>query len=184
MNEWNRAKTFWILEVLKIQPKRRTFDSFGEEYELFIKHVKQLQRLNYYCRSESCQNNNFCTNDEFYFENDENNNLTLTLHEKIKCRICKTNENMFKSLDKSTCWLFIQNLVRFNNKPLTIYDLPNEICIETKTFKLLMCTFNVGLHFKSIFKVKDEYHLFDDLVDHISSFISNHQVSSCVYYLT
>ena len=74
MNEWNWAKTFWILEVLKIQPKRRTFDTFGEEYELFIKHVKQLQRLNYYCRSESCQNNNFYTNDEFYFENDENNN--------------------------------------------------------------------------------------------------------------
>ena len=54
---------------------------------------------------------------------------------------------MLKSLEKSTPWLFIQNLVKFNNKPLTIYDLPDKIRIEKNTFKLLMCTFNVGLRF-------------------------------------
>ena len=183
-NEWNRAKTLWILEILKITPKRRTFDTFGEEFDCFIKHIKELQCLNYYCRSEHCNDNIFYTNDEFYFENDENNNLTLSFDEKTECRICKTHEHVFKSLGKSTPWLFIQNLVKFNNKPLTIYDLPNEIRIEKNTFKLLMCTFNVGLHFKSIFKIKDEYYLFDDLIDGLSSDINNHQVSSCFYYLT
>ena len=52
---------------------------------------------------------------------------------------------------------------------MTIYDLPNESRIEKNTFKLRMCTFNVGLHFKSILKIKDEYYLFDDLIDGLSS---------------
>ena len=65
-NEWNKAKTIWILNVLKLEPKRRCFSTFGDEFDFYIKHVKELQLLNYTCSNRSCRNS-VHTNDELYF---------------------------------------------------------------------------------------------------------------------
>ena len=65
-NEWNKAKTIRILNVLKLEPKRRCFSTFGDEFDFYIKHVKELQLLNYTCSNRSCRNS-VHTNDELYF---------------------------------------------------------------------------------------------------------------------
>ena len=36
----DKANTIWIL---KLEPKRRCFSRFGDEFDFFIKHVKELQ---------------------------------------------------------------------------------------------------------------------------------------------
>ena len=38
-NEWNLAKTIWILDVIKLKPQRRRFSTFGDEHEFFISFV-------------------------------------------------------------------------------------------------------------------------------------------------
>ena len=98
-NEWNVAKTFWILNILKLDPKRRCFSTYGEEFDLFIKHVKELQRIDYQCLNPLCKCIYF-TNDELYFEYDENNNLNFTLNQFIECSKCK-NSNVKKVFQRT-----------------------------------------------------------------------------------
>jgi len=178
-NEWNRAKTLWILEILKITPKRRTFDTFGEEFDCFIKHIKELQCLNYYCRSEHCNDNIFYTNDEFYFENDENNNLTLSFDEKTECRICKTHEHVFKSLGKSTPWLFIQT----NKSTIYVQELPKVVKLGVKNYQFLCSTILLSNHFRGIFYLNNEYLLIDDLNStKILKKIPKLKIVTCFYF--
>ena len=67
IDDWNRAKTIWILNVLKMQPIRRVFDTFGEEYNYFIKHVSENQLLNYICSADECNNKCYYKIGELYF---------------------------------------------------------------------------------------------------------------------
>ena len=152
-NEWVSAKSIWILDVLELVPSRDRFSTFGSS---FFKYVKEIELINYFC--ESC-NIIFYTNDEIYFEFDENMNLRLALNEVGICCFC----NCDKSVIKKFCrWLFIQNLKR-NQQILTAYDLPSEIYFDGHHYLFFMCTYLVGAHFKSIIKLKKRFHGFDDL---------------------
>ena len=42
-----------------------------------------------------------------------------------------------------------------------------------------MCTFSVGFHFKSIWKLLNELFIFDDMYDDLNKNICKHVVSSC-----
>jgi hypothetical protein len=181
-NEWDSAKSIWILDVLELIPKRCRFSTFGEEFDFFIKYVKEIQLINYFCKS--C-NIIFYTNDEIYFEFDENMNLTFSLNEVRNCCFCNCDKNVIKKFHHTPCWLFIQNLIRTNQQKLTAYDLPSEIFFDDHKYLFFMCTYLVGAHFKSIIKIQERFYGFDDLNPTIlDDFIPKHNVSSCFYYLS
>jgi hypothetical protein len=114
-NEWNKAKSVWILQVLELTPKRRKFNTFGEEYDFFIKHMKALQLINYICSNESC-NCTFYSNDELYFDTDENMNVELNINVKKVCLFCNCDKYIKKAFKKKPCWLLITNLVKSYKK--------------------------------------------------------------------
>ena len=39
-NEWNRAKSIWILKVLELEPSRNKICTYGQEFDFFIRYVK------------------------------------------------------------------------------------------------------------------------------------------------
>lgn len=53
---WDRAKSIWVLEICKLQPKpRRTFDYVNSEYENFIRYINRLQEYQLYCENSDCE---------------------------------------------------------------------------------------------------------------------------------
>ena len=179
-NEWNRAKSIWVLQVLKLLPTRRKFSTFGEEFEFFISSVKALQLIKYSCTS--CKSLAY-SSDELYFDFDENMNVRLSSDERRVCLDCQSDANINKSFEKIPCWLFIQSLITSYKKNITLYDLPNDTFIDSQKYKLFMCTYLVGTHFKSIIKINDRFYAFDDLKVGLDEIVPKHIVSSCIYYI-
>ncbi len=122
------------------------------------------------------------TNDALYFEFDDNNNMIFT-YDVYQCRNCKSSKKVKKTFENRPYWLFFQNLIKNNSEQLTIYDLPSELLLDSKRYILLMSTFSVGVNFKSIFKLLNEFFIFDDMYDDLNKNICKHVVSSCLYYL-
>ena len=181
IKNWNKAKSIWILEILKLEPKRRIFSTFGDEDTFFISHIKTMQRLNHYCKT--CDEV-FYTNDEIYIHAGINNNIIFNFNEIRKCNICGCEQNVDKLFEETPCWLFIQNLIRnMKRKRIMFYDLPPQLIINEKKYLLLMCTYLKGHHFKSIFTHDDHIYFFDDLKEGLTENMEKHEVSSCIYYL-
>ena len=153
----DKANTIWIL---KLEPKRRCFSRFGDEFDFFIKHVKELQ-LALLVRIEVAVI--VCTQTF-----DDNNNMIFT-YDVYQCRNCKSSKNVKKTFENRPYWLFIQNLIKNNSEQLTIfYDLPSELLLNSKKYILLMCNFSVDAHFKSIFKLLNELFIFDDIYEDLN----------------
>ena len=155
--EWNRAKSIWILEILKLEPTRRKFSTFGEEFNFFIKQFNKIQLINY-----ECCNNIFYSNDQLYFEYDELNNLVLSSNIERKCVKCD-KACFSKKFSKTPLWIIIQNLIKSNQQKLIVYDLPTEITIDNSKYCLLISTYLVHSHFKSIFLINDCFYGYDDM---------------------
>jgi len=88
IKNWNKAKSIWILEILKLEPKRRVFSTFGDEDTFFISHIKTMQRLNHYCKT--CGEVFY----EIYIHADINNNIIFNFNEIRKCNICGCEQNV------------------------------------------------------------------------------------------
>ena len=100
------------------------------------------------------------------------------------CLFCNSDQYVKKSFSKKPCWLLIQNLVRSYKKKLTTYDLPSHLILDNYKYILLMTTYNVGAHFKSIVNLNDCFYGFDDMKNGLEETIQKHFVSSCFYYLS
>ena len=110
--KWNRAKSIWILEVLKLEPTRRKFCTFGDEFTSIIQHLNKLQLINFEC----CQKI-FYHNDQLYFQYDEADKLVLSIHIERPCESCGS-VNVTKTFSKSPLWLIIQNLITTYQKTI------------------------------------------------------------------
>ncbi len=181
INNWNEAKSIWILEILKLEPKRRVFSTFGEEYNFFISYIKEFQRLNYYCKA--CDEV-FYKNDEMYFQYNVNSNVSFNFCEERVCTVCCSEESVLKLFEETPCWLFIQNLIsKIKHKKIMFFDLPSKIVLNEKKYNLLLCTYLTGAHFKSILSYNEQLYSFDDLKEGLEKRIDKHEVSSCLYYI-
>jgi hypothetical protein len=101
--------------VLELTPKRRKFDTFGEEFDFLIQHIKALQVIYYICLYKSC-NCTFYSNDELYFDTDQKMNVELNINEKKVCLFCNNEKYVKKAFQKKPFWLLIQNLVKTYEK--------------------------------------------------------------------
>ena len=53
-NEWDKAKTIWVLIVCRMKPNDELcFSLFNTEFEAFIKHFIDYQAVQFYC--ENCK---------------------------------------------------------------------------------------------------------------------------------
>jgi hypothetical protein len=138
-----------------------------------------LQLINYEC----CQNI-FYHNDQLYFEYDEENNLVLSIDKERPCESCG-NVNVTKKFSNTPLWLIIQNLITtYQQKKLKVFDLPTEIVIDGVKFRLLMCTYLIASHFRSIFSINNRFYGYDDMKTELDSNIIKHVVSSCLYCIS
>ena len=69
-------------------------------------------------------------------------------------------------------------------KKLTVFDLPTEIVIDGVKFRLLMCTYLIGSHFRSILSINNRFYGYDDIQTELDSKIIKHVVTSCLYYIS
>ena len=157
-SEWNKAKTIWILQVNKLSPLRRTFNTFGSEYEFFINHVRQLQRYRYFCAN--C-NQYFYENFDLEVSKDLNNNIVYSYEILKDCKYCKTKDNVKIVFEYPLFWFYLQVDLK-NKQSISIFDFPLQKELNVKKYKLLYGTFysnNTKEHFQSVFFLKNEYFL-------------------------
>ena len=111
-----------------------------------------------------------------YFEYDEAYKIVLSIDIERPCESCGSL-NVTKTFSKSPLWLIIQNLITtYQKRKLTVYDLPTEITINGTKFSLLMCTYLIGSHFRSIFFINDCFYGYDDMETKGIFFIHKHVV--------
>jgi hypothetical protein len=184
LNDWNRAKSIWILDVLHLKPTRRTFSTFGEEFIYFIKYFKDIQNVKYLCikNKEKC----VMSNDEFYYYFDENQNVNISLFDTITCPECKSICSLKLEFEKIPPWLFVGTLYKDKDSEITFNEILPSFKINEKEYKFLFYTININNdHFKSVFKIHNDFFLVDDLNSiKLEKTIPNHKISSCFYYLS
>jgi len=185
-NQWNMAKSIWVVDILKISPTRRTFDCFGSEYDQFIRHVKFLQEFEMHCADKNCPlfKVKEYSNDEIYVRRDDNDNIVYL--EDRTCQICKKCLSLvFKR--NSPPWLILQLALTKTSDFVCFDELPQTININELNYSIL-CTTIVSKttlnHFSAIFQIENKSFLVDSLNSAISENIPNtHEVSVCFYYL-
>jgi hypothetical protein len=184
-NDWNKAKSIWIIDVLNLIPQRKIFSTFGQEFDFFIKHLRNLQTLYYSCSKHESEHV-FQPINEFYYKFDENKNLKLNIFDNEICHLCKEKSQIKMSFKDSPCpWLIIDTLYRNGDSKIYMTDISKLIQINELEFKLLCCSINFkNVHFKSVFNLEEMFIVVDDLnPKSIEMDLPNNKISVCFYYL-
>jgi hypothetical protein len=172
-DEWNRAKTIWILTNNIIRSSSDwTFSTFGTEFNFFVKFIISTQEHKITCNNFNCKNaTQSFSNKELQFIK-KNNYCNLNV-----CDLCNIH------LMNNPFCLFIECL-KTNSDTIEIIDLPPVLIIDNKRFQLLCFTFFKDNHFRSIFYINKSFYLIDDLKNIVYNKIScKPDISYCVYYL-
>ena len=180
-NNWNRAKSIWVFEIMKCR-KTKYVSTYGSEYEKFITYYKNLQLYSLNLECSLCCNYNLKSRKmmDIIFQKDiENNNILY--HERPEV-FTSCNKNFIKSIvfNDVPFFLFIQC---YNN--VYLLDLPKIVKIGCIDFKLLCASFynKKEKHFKSFFEINDIIYLIDDLKKFEKIVYSTEEISTALYYL-
>ena len=209
--EWNRAKTVWLLAIANLQETEDfTFSAFGDQHNIYSRHVDfkleenylilnkfylgifyrlffskrhlaEFQRISYSC--DICDTNRILHKSDFFFRK-IGDQCYLT---SIFCSVCETQFKL--SFDAEPFYLIVDSLVGPSGETLGVQDLPEQIDIDNRTFKLFCCTFQTKHHnvehFKAIIKLGNQFYVVDDLNNKKtpSTKVPNHQVCNALYYL-
>ena len=183
-NQWNRVKTLWIINILKLQPDVDwRFSTYGSEYEFLIKPFLSYQEFQFKC--SHCNNHISKTKNEFFFTK-ANNNLNLNFETVLFCT--RYNKIFYGSFIKKPYCLFI-GVNNTLESPISLLDIPATITLDNLTFCFLCFTFgnqvNGIKHFKSVFYLNKGFYCVDDLKGKqlIRKIPDACQISYCFYYL-
>ena len=185
-NNWNKAKSIWLLDVCKIfvsqdENGNHSICTFGTEMELFINFIKPIQSF----ESQVVCNNQLCmrssTINDLYFSK-VGEDVVLNFFLKEKCSYCSHQLSISNNFNGVPPYHFIESDIR---DKLNVHQLPNEISFgEGKMYKFICTTYCKRQHFRSIFNIKSKIYLVDDLCPQKHDLdIPNHHISICVYYL-
>lgn len=191
--QWDRAKTIWILEMLKIQPdsESNTFSLFGSEYESIIKHFTQFQKVSYICLN--CKKSARFPHRDFSFSKNEQNRCDHNISMEKKCNYCVLTIN--PKFENPPPFIFFETLNINNLTELNVNDFPLIINIDNLIYKLLCCSIHypspddeetqILSHFKAIFRLNDTFFEVDDLdrSKKLKTISLNHITSTVFYYL-
>jgi len=173
---WDKARELWIIEFINFRekPNRKTISLFGSERSNFIQHIEEFQRHDLIQRcSELCPDNNKILSNSNYMIFFEKNNQKVELISAYGAKCYKCNQQRITHFN----FYYNPNFILIESaRANTLYsELPLEIEISNKIFKLFSCTiFNSELsHFVGIFYLNQEYFLVDDLGQHIEYITQN-----------
>ena len=178
IQEWDRARTLWILTILELKPENWTFSLYGFQDEFFINYFLCFQELTFDC--SICDTHE--TTKDFFFK--KNNREEVFVYTKLE-KLCKNCKQIIKGTFKNNpfCIFFvILDQIHFTS-------LPSSIHIDNKKFNLLCFTFeslhNNIKHFKSIFFLQNTFYLVDDLFPSrlTTKLPKSINISYCLYYL-
>ena len=181
--EWNRAKTLWILIILKLKPDNLIFSLFGTEYKFFAQYFLPFQEIIFKC--SGCEQEVSRSINELFFVIDSNGKLSIDQATEF-CILCNQYVTGRFSLDPFL--IIISPNSEFYIDANTIKDIPLSLNICNKTCQLLFFTFNGYYndieHFRSIFYINSAFYVVDDLNRDLKRKLSyTPQLSNCVYYL-
>jgi hypothetical protein len=123
ISNWNRAKTIRTLIINKLEHnKSLAFDCWDSTYNIFYKHFKQHQAIQFKC--EKCNSSVRSDQVTLNLLKDENNNCYIDLDGFKKCLECNLFVNG-KFVSKPFC-LFVEVCEKSLNK-IKLDDLPLQI---------------------------------------------------------
>ena len=157
--DWNRAKTIWVLLILKVKHNSNLdFSCWESEYNAFISHYEKYQAIFYNC--DICNKllkSNICS---LYLVKDENNNTYININEFAECVECKTL-CQGKFVSTPFCLLVEICSEKYN---INLNDIPLQITIDGNEYHFLFFTLFVKRnHFRSIFRLNSKFYLIDNL---------------------
>ena len=175
INEWDRARTLWVIGVMKMKPINWKFDLFGFQSDFFINYIMPLQELRFYC--ESCQTE-FNSLTEFFLTRTSNKDVTIYNRLEEDCPFCK---NLIKGQFKRNPFCIFFSIL----SQIDLIDIPPTVTIDFRKFNLICLTFHSFQHFKSLFYVQKSFYLVDDLLPSqlINSVPNNPEISYILYFL-
>ena len=176
-DQWDKAKSLWILDVIKLKPNDNfTFSTYKDEFLFFLKHFQGYQALEYFC--QKCKKKVGTDFELLYLQKHES--LTfLTYKETIICSKCKSG--IRPTFIKIPQFVFVQTI----SVDILLPNIPLNITIGNHSFNFLCCTFNdMNYHFKSIFCKNEAFFAIDNEVNSYEQKVNqDHFISSIFYYL-
>ena len=177
-HEWNRARTLWILAVLKLKPENLIFSLFGLESEFFVDQFLSFQERIFHCVICNKQSE---SKNEFYLKKDVLNDK-LVIYDGLE-QLCKSCKTLIVGKFKTTPFcIFVQLLNQI--------DFIETLLIDDKTFNLISFSLRSRQHqeiphFKSIFYLQKSFYEVDDLYPQklIKNLDASPNISYCLYYL-
>jgi hypothetical protein len=143
-DEWDKAKTIWILDFLKETPnlETKTFSTFNQSFDVFGRFLTSQQKYSetLECVNEKCKYSLGIKESDFYmFSRDDSNKLTHDFF-FAKCRKCKTDVSCSLSgnFNINPAFLYCEMSYKNTTKPINCYELPKLLKINNLTFKLLL----------------------------------------------
>ena len=162
--EWDRAKTIWILKYMRLSTHEiNEFTVYGGVYDSFIKHLSSLQQHVFLCDCEPLIERRITDLSFFLFDGQ----LSFSFHDNF-CGKCLSEFNSMRYFKTTPLWLFIE--IDDTNGPITIKEIPHCLNIAQLEYKFLFTIFhefnekkpNLN-HFRAIFKHDENLYLIDDL---------------------
>ena len=164
IEEWDRAKTVWVLDFMKLKPNElNTFCAFGSLYNSFSKHMMSLQQYKFRCL---CRTNDILRTQ---LTLEKNNKIVSFSFYDFNCKKCLSiGENFFI---ENPLWLFVEM-----NGQITIEEVPQNLIIGKVNYSFICAIYhssnstNSSLnHFLSIFRFNKKFYFFDDMSNKILS---------------
>ena len=175
--EWDCAKSEWILKVVKLNPNNKfMFNLFGTEYDFISKFIQTFQEIRYTCASCSYSviRKDFTIskkNDELYFSLFDNQNCG-------RCNINLRNDGFIRT----PYWLVVDSLYNESLEEIFYTDIPKSFTFNQKKFSLLLSTMHKINHFTSVFLINGKFYFFDDLNHPMKSRIPKNSVITTLFF--
>jgi len=140
--------------------------------------------MNFVCKTANCQNI-ISRQKNIYFKK-INDDVHCSLFEEKLCSDCSIRQKCDLHLQNKTFWLIIKCI--YDSKSfddITIFELPREIIVSNKKYRLLLGKIHETNHFTSIFYINKRFYGFDDLKNKVfdNKVPVEHRIESCLYYL-
>ena len=162
-NNWNKVKELWITKIMKlnVQNNRKTISLFGSENSKFIDYYNyhQEHELVQLCSSD-CEENekliHFLTKIIGFVK--IRDKIVLYSHFKGNCSKCRKKISTKIQFIRDPSFLFIQSM-----NTIHLDEIPSEILVGNKRFRLLCTTLIKNAHFRAAFDIVNSFYLVDDL---------------------
>jgi hypothetical protein len=179
--EWDRARTLWILNILKRTPDEKLqISCFGNQSEFLIAMFMIFQQVLFKCET--------CTEEkttQLLFDSPAEEMFCKLFVRCSKCLIMRSiDETATKFKEQPFClFLPVQHNQQEQESTINVSQLPLVVNIDNLKFNFLCCTFTTSPnHFQSIFYLNQSFYVVDDLKKSLSNRVPDPHCITWAYY--